>query len=372
MGTAVIRTVVLGWQKGSSVPQVLATGESPSRGMRHGYITNPSEAVKALRKSVSLAEKALGTKISEAVFSIGGTSIESHNTQGAAVITKSDGEVTAFDMKKALADAESTLDTKNRRIIYASQIGWKLDGKEVQGKPEGMHGVKLEVRALHVSAQTQHLEDLISVAAEAGIEVLDVVPAPIAASMVALTERQKAVGVLLANIGAETVSVAVFEASLPIGLSVFPYGSSHITNDIALGFRIPLEEAEEVKLGTNTDQSKRKVDEIIAARYSDIFELIDSYLKKLKRSGLLPAGVLLIGGGSTHPLSESTAKDILRLPAKTGTAEILGKTRGPIKDGAWFVAYGLALIGRDLRYEKPQGKGGLKNAFKEFLRQFLP
>lgn len=374
LGTAVTRTVVLGWQKGSIGPTVLATAQTPSKGLRHGYIVHIPDAAQSIYKSVMLAQKESGVQIKNAVLSIGGASIESNITIGTAVISKSDGEVTGFDMKKALADAERSIDTKNKRIIYTSPIAWKLDGKEVPGKPEGMHGVKLEVKVLHVTALTQHLDDLITAASEAGVEVIDIVPSPIAASSIALSERQRAVGVMLANIGAETVSVAVFESSVPIGLSVFPVGSTHITNDIALGFRIPLEEAEGIKTGNviTSNYPKRKVDEIISARFSDIFELIDSYLKKIKRSGLLPAGVVITGGGSGHALVEGLAKDLLRLPSRIGDTEILGKMKGPIRDSSWFVAYGLALIAKEVASEKPSGKGGMKGLFKEFLRQFLP
>ncbi len=373
LGTAVTRTVVLSWQKNASVPDVLASAVAPSRGLRHGYIVHIPDAASSIRKSVALAEASAKITIKQAVFSLGGVSIASEVVTGTAVISKSDGEVTPFDTKKALADAEQAIDTKNRKIIYTMPTAWKLDGKEVLGRPEGMHGVKLEVRVLYVTALAQHLDDLLSAAGEAGIEVIDVVPSPIAASMVALSERQRAVGVLLANIGAETVSVAVFESGVPIGLSVFPVGSTNITNDIALGFRIPLEEAESIKVGSvmATTYPKRKIDEIIAARFSDIFEIIDNYLKKIKRSGLLPAGIIITGGGSAHALVEGLARDMLRLPSKVGNEEALGNVRGPIRDSSWFVAYGLALIGRDTS-DTARSKGQTKGMFREFLRQFLP
>lgn len=374
LGTAVTRTVVLSWQKNAPAPEIVASVQIPSKGMRHGYIAHIPDAAASIRKCVSQAEQLVKMQIKQAVFSLGGISISSENTTGTAVISKSDGEVTSFDVKKALADAENSIDTKNRRVIYSTPIGWKLDGKEILGKPEGMHGVKLEVRIFCVTALAQHLDDLLSAASEAGIEVVDVVPSSIAASVVALTERQKAVGVLLANIGAETVSTVVFEGGMPIGLSVFPVGSTNITNDIALGFRIPLEEAESIKVGSvmTTTYPKRKIDEIITARFSDIFELIDNYLKKIKRSGLLPAGIVITGGGSAHALVEGLAKEMLRLPSRIGTADALSQIKGPVRDSSWFVAYGLAHIAHDISDSPRRSKGDTKGIFKEFLRQFLP
>jgi cell division protein FtsA len=202
-----------------------------------------------------------------------------------------------------------------------------------------------------------------------------VIPAPLAASAVALSDRQKAVGVLLANIGAETVSIAVFENNALIGLSVFQIGSTDITNDIALGFRIPLEEAESIKTGSimATNYPKRKIDEIIEARLSDIFELIDGYLKKIKRSGLLPAGIVITGGGAGLSLVEGLAKDLLRLPSRLGTSDLPANVKGPVRDASWFVAYGLALMAKEGDGGKTRTKPiGAKGIFKEFLRQFLP
>ena len=378
LGTATTRCVVLSWDGSSDTPDTLSSVSVPTRGVRHGYIVNLNEAAGSIRRAAELASKESGIAIKRAVFSIGGVSLAAEAGAGSAIISKSDGEITAFDIKTALSTAEESLELKNRKVIYSSPIAWKLDGKEIPGKPEGMHGVKLENRMLFITCLSQHLDDLFAAAAEAGIEVTDVIPSSVAASIIALTERQKAVGVMLVNIGAETVSIAVFENALLVGLTVFPIGSTDITNDIALGFRISLEEAEGIKTGnviTNT-YPKRKVDEIIEARLSDIFELIDGYLKKIKRSGLLPAGVIITGGGSGHALVEGLAKDMLRLPSRVSTESILNQMKGPLRDSSWFVSYGLAVLAKesanDTRSRSSSGGPSAKKLFTEFLRQFLP
>ena len=141
---------------------------------------------------------------------------------------------------------------------------------------------------------------------------MDIFASPIAASNITLSEKQKIVGVALVNIGSETVSLCVFENELPVLVHTFSIGSSDITNDIALGFKIPLEQAESLKLGNMEEEfSKKKLDEIIEARFSDIFELIENYLKKIKRAELLPAGIVFIGGGSNTPGVEELSKSAL-------------------------------------------------------------
>ncbi len=376
LGTAITRCVVFSWAPGASNPETLASVSVPSKGMRHGYIVNLSDAAGSIKRAVTQAEKEANIQIKKAAFSLGGTSLSAESGVGSAIISKSDGEVTAFDTKTALTSAEESLDLKNRRIIHQSPMMWKLDGKEMNNPPVGMHGVKLEVKVVFVTCLSQHLDDLLSAAGEAGMEVVDVIPSSVAASTIALSDRQRTVGVMLANIGAETVSIAVFENGALIGMSVFPIGSTDITNDIALGFRISLEEAEGIKTGSVMTMAypKRKVDDIIEARLSDIFELIDGYLKKIKRSGLLPAGVVITGGGSGHALVEGLAKDMLRLPSRVSSDDVLSQMKSPIRDSSWYVAFGLGFMAKENEASgKSRGSsGGGSGLFKEFLRQFLP
>src|SRR3990167_2842613 len=213
---------------------------------------------------------------------------------------------------------------QNRKIIYSIPALWKLYGKPVLGRVLGMKGIKLETKALFISCIESHLDDLVQAVEDAGVKVIDVVASPIAASFVTLSKSQKIAGCVLANIGAETVSIVVFENKIPISLEVFPIGGSDITNDIALGLKISLEEAESIKLGgvTATSYSRKKLEEIISARLGDIFELIEVHLKKIGKSGLLPAGIIITGGSSSIGLIEDLARSYLRLPSRIASLNI--------------------------------------------------
>jgi cell division protein FtsA len=178
----------------------------------------------------------------------------------------------------------------------------------------------------------------------------------------------------LTNIGAETTSIVVFEDSTPISLKIFPMGSNDITNDIALGLRVPLEDAEKIKRGamTSATYSKKKLDEIIQERLKTIFGLIDSQLKKIKRDGLLPAGIILTGGGATVNGTVEVAKQTLELPARIATLDIGKSTR--IKDASWAVAYGLCMWGAS-SVEETSPMGMIKHTRRNVLSwfsQFLP
>jgi cell division protein FtsA len=239
-----------------------------------------------------------------------------------------------------------------------------------------MTGNKLELKTLFITCLEHHVNDLIQAVNDAHVEVEDIVASPIAASFVILNKNQKIAGCMLSNIGAETVSVATFENGLPTSLEVFPIGSTDITNDIALGLKVPLEEAEQIKIGAITGSSfpRKKLDEIISARMKDMFELMESHLKKIGRNGLLPAGIVISGGGSSLNLVDDMARVTLKLPSRIGTIGIESKT---FKDSSWAVAYGLCLWGLhseddDMIDNSSRYIQELKKRVTKFFKQFIP
>ena len=378
IGTAFIRVVVCEQEKNKPTPTIIGTGMAENKGMRRGYITEKAEVTAAIKKAVKDASRMANVEIKRAVVGISGISMHAQTNVGFAIISKADSEVTSLDIEKAVNESEKSLDLTNKRIVSNFAVSFKLDGQEVLGRPEGQKGIKLEVKTLFITCLSQHADDLEETLAEAGIEITDIVPNAIASAYVVLNAKQKTVGGALLDIGAETVSLAVFENRLLIGLHVFGIGSADITNDIALGMRIPLEEAEAVKIGsTSGTYPKKKVDDIIDARLDDMFEVTEHYLKKLKRNELLPAGVILIGGGSLLPQIEDVAKNFLRLPAKRGSLEMETLSKGKLREAMWFTAYGLCIIGFDENRGVPIGSFGeftkkTKSFFKNLFSQFRP
>ena len=327
MGSSTTRVVVGEFLKGEKNPKIIGEGISETRGVRHGYIVDSALAALSVKNAVQNAQNSSGIKIKRGFIGVGGTSLRGEFSSGSAIISKADGEVTNLDINKALSDCEDNLNLTNKKIIQVFPISFRLDGKEVLGRLEGMHGTKLEAKALILTYSMQHLEDLIATVAEAGVETIDVIASPIAIGQVALSEKQKIAGVALVDIGAEKVSLAVFENGLPLSIHTFSIGGADVTNDIALGFKIPLEKAEGLKRGDiEQDFSKKKLDEIIEARLSDIFELIENHLKKIKRAELLPAGLVFVGGSANIPDLPDLSKAMLKLPSSIGTTEIFGSS----------------------------------------------
>jgi cell division protein FtsA len=366
---------------GKKNPKIIATGLSESKGLRHGYIINTEEVSESVSIAIRKAEKICGYKITKAFISMGGMGLSTTTTVGQVIISKADLEITDLDMEKLNSVAESEIpqsQIQNRKILHTIPLSYKIDGKAIFGNnPVGMKGSKLEQKTLYVTCLEPHFNDLVYAVEKAGITVLDVFASPIVSGTVILNKSQRIAGCVLANIGAETISIVVYENNIPISLEVFPIGGNDITNDIALGLRVSIEEAESIKLGamTHTNVSKKKLDEIIQARLYDMFELIEAHLKKIGRSGLLPAGIFITGGSSNIGTIEDLAKASLRLPSRMASIGL--NEKGKIIDSTWSVAYGLCIVGFSNNDNQLFGEGSFdilkfpKNAVKWF-KQFLP
>lgn len=377
IGTNYTKVVVVGFDKKKNESVILATGHSETKGMRLGYITNTDQVSESIKKAVKQVENTLGYKIRKTYVSLGGIGLSSALSSGSAIIGKADQEITSLDISKAITNSEENLDIVNKKIIHTIPLSYKLDGKDVYLKPEGLKGIKLEVKTLFIISSKQNLEDLITAFGLAKIDIEEIVASPLVTGNIILSSKQKIAGCVLADIGAETLSTIVFENNLPISVSVSSIGSMDITKDIALGLKISLEEAESIKMGNviGGDYSKKKVDEIIEARLDDMFELVENSLKRLKRNELLPAGIILTGGGSEIKEIENIAREQLKLPAKVGPSDYTINNKFKVRDNSWYTALALALYASDENYIDPSLKSNFKEVksfFKDLLSQLLP
>lgn len=378
IGTAAIRLVVSEVVPESSVPRVLCQIKRESRGLKRGYIINFDETLENLREAVKEAERQAKVKLKNVYLAIGGITLDAKVASGQIAVSKADLEIGEGDVSRAIETSRANLgDFPNRQIIHSIPFAFKLDGERVLCRPEGLRGAKLEVKTLFIHCLAQHLQDLTRAVNLAGLNVEDVVAAPLAASFATLSTAQKMAGCALINIGSQTTSVITFEESTPMSLQVFPFGSNDVTNDIALGLKISLEEAEQLKLGGREQASglKKKLDEIIEARLSDIFESVDAHLKKIGRNGLLPAGAIIVGAGGNLENIERVAKSLLKLPARLFDVSQATHLKNQIRDASWVVAYGLCLFGFGLVSEESLGEKivhSTKSSFVGWLKEFWP
>ena len=363
-------------------PQILGTGYAESRGVKQGYVISIPDVSRSIAAAVAQASKAAQVKVKRAYVGVGGVGLDEAFSRGETVVERGDSEITSRDLPRALAAAEAALApaaTLNRKIIHTIPLRYSVDGVRVLGKsPTGMKGQRIAVETFFITCLERHVHDLVAAVEEAGIEVEDIAASPLAASFVALGKMQKRVGCVLANIGSETLSIIVFEDGIPVSVRVFPVGSTDITNDLALGLRISPEEAEQLKSGAvlGAPFPKRKIDDLISRRVSDMFKLVEAHLKKIGKNELLPAGVILSGGGSSVHTMSDLAKAVLHLPSRQAALAEGANSRVELKDGSWAVAYGLTIWGftQGSGLETSEGGGIVETlqAAVRWFKKFLP
>lgn len=331
-----------------------------------------------MRRAITEIGSHVHIKLDSALVSTAGGSLESILLSSNGIVSKIDHEVTSFDIENIEKQLVDSAGQKSKKIIWDNIVEVKVDGKVLSGNPEGTKGVKLELKKLFVYISSQQNDLIDTLLYENGIEMIRIFPKGIHASKLGLTEKQKIVGVGYLDIGAETTTLTVYENGSIIGYQLIPIGSNDITNDIALGLKISLDEAELVKYGASTQIfPKKKIDDIVNSRLEDICELTNSYLKKIKRYELLPGGLILNGGGAEVIGIEERLRKSLNLPIKKINFEIVTQKKGVIKHSEYLESYSLALTQYDIDQSEGKRDHGsllykIKHGINSLLKQFLP
>lgn len=364
-------------------PRVVSVARNNSEGIRHGYVTHPHDVTESILGAMRIIEKHVSSPVQSAYITIGSVSIQSSKVHTDIDIVNPDMIIRDSHISTSLSRVEQVFydATRNKKILHIFPSGWELDGSKVLGNPIGMQGRTLSCTATVVHVLEHHYDDLVIATEKAGIRVDGVIATPIAESFSVLSKQDRIAGCALVNIGSETVSVSVYENDTLISLAIFPIGSVNITHDIALGFQIPIPQANEIKHGTYEGPiSKKKLTDIIEARTEDIWELIKNHLKSLSRDVLLPGGIIITGGGGMLSGITQMAKNSLELPVRIVTPESVFKNSKRELDQSWFPAFGLCFISgvkttdtpiappKNIKKIAHEAKGG----FKKFLEQFIP
>ena len=370
IGTVTIK-IVVAQDNGEERLNIIGGAECPSAGVNKGVITSIEEAVTSISGALEKAERMTGLPIEHAYVGISGKDIVSQESQGVVAVAKADKEIREDDVERALAAAQTVATPPNYEIIHVIPRCFKVDNQGMIKDPVGMTGVRLEVEAQMIEGPAAQIKNLTKCIYRTGVDINDLVFSVLATAEATLTSRQKELGVAVVNIGGATTSVAVFEEGDVLAVKVLPIGSNHITNDIAIVLRTSIETAEQVKLeyGSATAKdtkaneqinleevsenesgiiSRKELCQIIEARIEEIFSLVDKVLKNVNRSGKLPSGVVLTGGGAKMLEITDVAKKIFRLPASLGYPKGAVAVIDKINDLNFSTAIGLALWGRQI------------------------
>ncbi len=346
IGSASVRALGAIRVEGARFPVVIATYKKAIEGIDRGNITDSAEVTQAIIDAINNLEEESGHDTLHTLVSLGATGLSSHHANGHAQVSRGDASVTDLDIENAIKDANRGVpDIRNKAVVHTIPMKYKLDGVDVPGNIIGVRGNKLEVKTLFITYPLQCMTVLKKALEKAEVRVTDIVAGPVAESIPLLTKKQKVAGVALINIGAGVTSILVYENNIPLLVSTIPVGGDDITKDIALGLKISLEEAEEIKCGrTNLPHSKRRIEEIIEARLEDLCAKINKELSRIGRQELLPAGIVVCGSSSLAPRLEYVFRAELKLPITVASNELVKLTRDVLRDSGWGRAYGLTFL----------------------------
>ncbi len=405
IGSSTIRVVVGKQESELGTPSIIGVGEAPSQGIRRGVIVDIDEAVSSITEALEKAERMTGLTIDHAVVSVGGAQITAQESHGVIAVARADGEITENDVVRVVDASQAISIPANREILHVIPKNFTVDGQAGIKDPVGMSGIRLEVDSQIVQASVPFIKNLTKCILQAGLEIDDLVLAPLAASQAALTKKQKELGVVLIDLGGGTTGIVVFEEGDLTASTVLPVGSMHITNDLAIGLRSSVDTAEKVKLqygqaearevkkDTDIDLSKidrqeegkvgtKHVAEIIEARMEEIFDLVNRELKRINKDGQLPAGAVLTGGGAKLPGVIELAKKQLRLPVALGQPGSVTTVIDRVDDPSYATAVGLVLWGQEFllgsttrtvnKFAKRVLEHDTVNKMRKWFKSFLP
>ena len=242
VGTTKVCTIIAEVNGGGGI-RIVGVGITPSNGLHKGLVVNINEARESIRESVRKAEQASGYKVESAYVGVTGRHVTSMNNRGVVSINHSDRLVRRDDLKRVLSCAQNIKVPNDRRLLHVIPRGYAIDGQVGIKNPVGMHGFRLDVETHIITAAVTSVQNLVKCIRSIGLDIDDLILEPLASSEAVLTEDEKQVGVILADIGGGTTDVAVFKEGSIWHTSILPVAGYQLTRDVAIGLGLPFDVA---------------------------------------------------------------------------------------------------------------------------------
>lgn len=382
IGSTEIRLVVgqlLSDSQSGQKLKVIGAVSVPAEGLNKGAVKSIEDVTSSISACLEKAERLVGIPVESVWVSVNSPNIKCDRSRGVVAVGRSDGEISPDDIERALEAARALSVPPNYEILHVIPVKFTVDNQEDIKDPIGMTGVRLEVETLIIQGLSSQIKNLTKAIFRTGLDIEDLVLSPLAAAEAVIMPKQKELGAALVNIGASTTSLSVFEEGELLHTAIIPIGSEHISADIAIGLRCPINLADRIKkeLGSSDPSRFGKKDEvdisgiaeqedaageiktvnrqylaqIIEARVEEIFEKVDQELKNIERSGMLPGGAYLIGGGTKLEGIVETAKKQLRLPAAIGHNRHIPTIIDKVNEPDFLNALGLVVWGSQVAQE---------------------
>jgi cell division protein FtsA len=366
IGTTKISAIIAEVDPQTQDVRIVGVGISPSEGLRRGVVVNLEKTVASIARAVEEAERMAGVQVKGVYAGIAGDHIRSINSRGVIAVSRKDNEISQADVDRVVDAAKAVAIPMDREIIHVIPQEFIVDDQDGIKDPIGMSGVRLEAEVHIITGAVTSAKNICKSITRAGLKVHDLVLEPLASSHAVLGPDERDLGVVLLDIGGGTTDVAVFFEGSIRHTAIVPLGGASVTNDIAIGLRTPIEQAERIKIehgmalaslvqsherlsvpgvGGRADKeiSRLRLAEMIEPRVEEIFTLAGKEVRKNHFADLLGAGVVLTGGSSLLPGAVELAEQIFEMPVRRGIPSGLSGLMENVRDPRYATGVGLIL-----------------------------
>jgi cell division protein FtsA len=380
IGTSKI-AVVIGEVEDDGKLIILGVGVSPSHGLRQGVVINLEQAIQSIRNAVQEAQLTAGIQIQDVIVGIAGEHVHSVNSRGVVGVSRSDHEITEQDVDRVLEAARAIALPQDREVLHVLPQEYFVDNQGGIKNPIGISGVRLEAEVHIVTGAGPSAQNIIRSVSRTGLNVIGMVLEPLASSYAVLDNNEKELGVALIDLGGGTTDLAIFYDGTIRHTAVVPLGGQNVTNDIALGLKTPVENAEIIKrkygcafqdslsqpesflvkgIGGRDPRevSRQTLAAIIQPRMEEIFSLVAKEIKRSDYSDKLAAGIVLTGGGALLDGCDDLADQLFGHESKIGIPQGFGGLVESAQTPVLATGVGLVLFGmEDTSPSKTTGRG---------------
>ena len=346
--------------------EIVGIGTSPSNGLRKGVVINIESTVASIKKSIEEAELMAGCEIKSVYAGIAGGHIKGINSDG--VIAIKNREVNQDDVRRVIDAAKAINIPMDREVIHILPQEFIIDEQDGIREPLGMSGVRLEAKVHIVTGAVTSAQNIVKSCNRAGLDVADIVLEQLASAEAVLSPDEKELGVCLVDIGGGTTDIAIFADGAIKYTSVISLGGNHLTNDIAVGLRTPMAEAEKIKrnhgcclaalVGKDEkievpsvggrkprELSRNVLCEILGPRVEELFTLVNREVVKSGLEDAIASGVVITGGSSILEGMPELAEQIFNLPVRRGSPQKIGGLVDVVNSPAYSTGVGLIIYG---------------------------
>src|SRR3954471_18668017 len=345
---------------------IVGIGVAESRGIKRGAVVNLDAAVDSIKKAIEEAELMAGIEIDSVHLALSGPYVKGFNSRGVIAVAGKTREITRDDVRRAIDAAKAVALPTGREILHVLPQDFVVDEQDGIGAPVGMTGARLEVNVHIVTGAISSTQNLVACVNRAGVTVTDTVIEQLAASESVLTQDEKELGVAVVDIGGGTADVAIYERGSLWHTGVIAVGGDHFTNDIAVGLRTPIPDAEKIKRRNGCALSsmvgeddtievasvggrkarlmaRRILSEILQPRAEEIFHLVWDEIRRAGYEKALNSGIVLTGGGAILEGMPEIAEQIFDLPIRRGNPAGVGGLADHVANPEFATAVGLVL-----------------------------